>query len=112
MYLSTPVVAEQTVFGFSHRDSGRFFALDARSGEVLWQGSPREAENAAVAKSGRVVFFLKDDAELIVTRANRTRFEPLARYTVANAATWADPVISGRRLLVRSGSSLVLWTFE
>ena len=55
MYLSTPVVAEQTVFGFSHRDSGRFFALDAESGEVLWQGSPREAENAAVAKSGRVV---------------------------------------------------------
>jgi outer membrane protein assembly factor BamB len=109
MYLSTPVVADQTVFGFSHKGSGRFFALDAKSGEVLWQGSPREAENAAVVKGGRVVFFLKDNAELVVARANRTRFEPLARYTVAQRATWADPVISGRRLFVRHGSALALW---
>ena len=112
MYLSTPVVAEQMVFGFSHRGSGRFFALDAKSGEVLWQGSPREAQNAAIVKSGGIVCFLKDDGELIVARANRARFEPLARYTVGNGATWAQPVISGRKLFVRSGTSLVLWAIE
>jgi outer membrane protein assembly factor BamB len=109
MYLSTPVVADQTIFGFSHRGSGRFFALDAKSGEVLWQGSPREAENAAVVKGGRVIFFLKDNAELIVARANRTRFESLAGYTVAKGSTWADPVISGRKLFVRHGNALALW---
>ncbi len=112
MYLSTPVVADQTVFGFSHRGSGRFFALDAKSGDVLWQGSPREAENAAVVKGGRVLFFLKDNAELIVAKANRTQFEPLARYTVANGPTWADPVISGRRLFVRHGNALTLWEIK
>jgi outer membrane protein assembly factor BamB len=57
MYLSTPVVVEQTIFGFSHRGSGRFFALDARTGEVLWQGPPREAGNAAMAKGGSSPLF-------------------------------------------------------
>ena len=109
MYLSTPVVDDRTIFGFSHRGSGRFFALDARSGEVLWQGSPREAENAAVVKGDRVLFFLKNNAELVVARVNRTRFELLARYTVAKEATWADPVISGRKLFVRHGNALALW---
>ena len=98
--------------GFSHRGSGRFFALDAGTGDLLWQGPPREAENAAIAKGGRVVFFLKDNAELIVAKANRTRLEPLARDTVAKGATWADPVISGRRLFVRQGSTLALWEFN
>ncbi len=112
MYLSTPVVVEDTLFGLSHRDRGRFFAVDAKSGAVLWQGSPREAENAAVVRTGRLIFFLNDDAELIVARASRIRFEPIARYTVANSATWAQPVLSGRRLLVKDLTSVSLWMIE
>ena len=112
MYLSTPVVVEDTLFGLSHRDRGRFFAVDAKSGAVLWQGSPREAENAAVVRTGRLLFFLNDDAELIVARASRIRFEPIVRYTVANSATWAQPVLSGRRLLIKDLTSVSLWMIE
>jgi outer membrane protein assembly factor BamB len=110
MYLSTPVVNDDTLFGFSSRNSGQFFALDTRTGKTLWLGPPREAMNVAVAKSGPLLFLLKNDAQLIVAAISRTGFESRQRYTVADSATWADPVMSGNRLFVKDVSSLTLWT--
>jgi glucose dehydrogenase len=110
--LSNPVAVGDAVFGFSHRASGQLFAVDATTGKVLWLGEPREAENAAVARAGDLVFFLNDDAELIVAKGSRSGFEPLKRYTVADAATWAQPVMSGRRIFIKDALSLTLWTLE
>lgn len=112
MYLSTPVVIDDTLFGFSSRNSGQFFALDTRTGTTLWLGPPREAANAAVAKSGRLLVLLKDDAQLIVASNSRTGLESRQRYAVADSATWADPVMSGNRLFVRDVTSLTLWTVD
>ena len=55
----------------------KFFALDARTGEVLWLSQPREASNAAVVKADDLLFLLNDDAELIVVRSSRTEFKPV-----------------------------------
>jgi outer membrane protein assembly factor BamB len=112
MYLSNPVVVGDALFGLSHRASGQFFALDARTGKVLWLGEPREATNTAVVKAGDLLFLLNDDAELIVARSSRTGFEPLKRYTVADSATWAQPTISGNRVFIKDVSSLTLWTLN
>jgi outer membrane protein assembly factor BamB len=112
MYLSNPVVVGDTLFGFSHRSSGQFFALDTASGQVRWLGPAREASNSAIAKAGNLLFLLKDDAELIVARANRTQFEPLRRYTVADSPTWAQPAISGNRIFIKDATSLTLWTVD
>jgi hypothetical protein len=49
---------------------------------------------------------------LIVARASRERFEPLARYTVSETATWAQPAISGNRIFVKDVSTLSLWTVQ
>jgi outer membrane protein assembly factor BamB len=112
MYVSNPVVIGDTLFGLSHRSSGQFFAIDARSGKVLWLGDPREAANTAIAKAGDLLFLLNDDAELIVARGNPAAFTPLKRYTVADTATWAQPAISGNRLFIKDVSSLTLWTLD
>jgi hypothetical protein len=112
MYLSDPVLIEDTLFGFSHRQSGQYFAVDARTGATLWLGEPRQATNAALAKAGALLFLLQDDAQLLIARANGQRFEILCRYTVANSATWAQPVLSGTRLLVRDGSAITSWTVK
>ena len=100
------------VFGLSQRASGQFFALDATTGATLWLGAPREATNAAVVKAGDLLFFLNDDAELIVARSSLTRFELIRRYTVADSATWAQPAISGNRVFVKDVTSLALWTLD
>jgi outer membrane protein assembly factor BamB len=112
MYISDPVVVGDTLLGLSRRNRGQFFALDARTGAVLWLGPPRAAENAAFATAGDLLFILKDDGELMVARASRTGLEPLKRYTVADSATWAQPAITGRRLYIKDVSSLSLWSFE
>jgi outer membrane protein assembly factor BamB len=112
LLMSNPVLIGDTLFGLSERSSGQFFALDVKTGKVLWLGPPRQATNTAVVKAGDLLFFLDDDAELIVARANRTRFDPLKRYTVADSATWAQPAISGNRIFVKDASTLALWTLD
>ena len=48
LYLSNPVVVGDTLYGLSTRDRGQYFAVDAKTGKVLWLGPPRQATNTAV----------------------------------------------------------------
>jgi len=38
--------------------------------------------------------------------------ERLTSYPVADSATWAQPVLSGRRILIKDVSTLTLWTLD
>ena len=109
-YLSTPVVVDGVLYGLSTKQRGQFYAVDAKTGQVLWLGSPREADNTALVKAGQLLFLLNDDAELIVARSNRKAFDPIVRYTVADSATWAQPAISGDRIFIKDVNTLALWT--
>ena len=112
LYMSNGVLVGDTLFGLSHRNRGQYFLLDVKSGKTVWTGMPRAAENAAIVRAGNLVFSLEDDAELVVGRVNASAFQELKRYTVANSATWAQPVISGNRVFVKDVSTLALWTFN
>src|SRR5262249_33088003 len=112
LFMSNPVLIGDTVYGMSEKSSGQFFALDAKTGKTLWLGRPREATNTAVVKAGELLFFLNDNAELIVARSSRNDFEPLRRYTVADSPTWAQPAISGNRIFVKDLASLTLWALN
>jgi len=111
-YLSTPVLVESVLYGLSTKQRGQFYAIDAKTGQVLWLGPPREADNTALVKAGQLLFLLNDDAELIVARANRKAFDPIVRYTVADSATWAQPAISGNRIFIKDVGSLTLCTIQ
>jgi outer membrane protein assembly factor BamB len=109
-YLSTPVVVDGVLYGLSTKQRGQLYAVDAKTGQVLWLGSPREADNTAVVKAGQLLFLLNDDAELIVAKTNRKAFEPIVRYIVADSATWAQPAISGERIFIKDVNTVTLWT--
>ena len=110
MHLSDAVAVDGVLFGLSHLNSGQYFALDLDTGRVLWKSEPRQAAHAAIARSGRTIFSLEDDSELVVIRLNRDRFDPVARFRVADSDTWTQPVVSGNRIFVKDVSSLTLWT--
>jgi outer membrane protein assembly factor BamB len=112
IFLSNPVLISDTLFGLSERASGRFFALDAKTGKVLWLDQPRGVTNTAVVKAGDLLFFLSDDAELFVVRSSQTGFELLKRYTIADSATWAQPAISDNRVFIKDVTSLAMWTLK
>ena len=75
LFLSNPVIVGDTLFGLSEKARGQFFALDAKSGNVLWLGQPRQASNTAIVKAGSLLLLLNDDGELIVARSSRNGFE-------------------------------------
>jgi outer membrane protein assembly factor BamB len=110
MYMSSPILNGTTLVGMSHRNRGHFFAIDAASGKTLWSTRGREAENTAIVNAGKLLFLLKDDAELVIARPNPASFDVLRRYTVANSPTWAHPVVDGSRIFVKDAEHLTLWT--
>jgi outer membrane protein assembly factor BamB len=112
MHMSDAVDINGVLYGLSHLNSGEYFALDLETGKVLWRSEPRQAAHAAIVRAGNTIFSLEDDGELVVLRHSRTGFEPLARYKVAETATWTQPTISGNRVFVKDVSSLTLWTTD
>ena len=112
MDMSTGVVIGDALYGFSARNSGQYFALDANTGQTLWLSAPRAAENAAVVRAGNVWFALDTEANLSVVRANPKEFEVVKKYAVADSATWAQPVLSGQRVFIKDLSTVSLWTLN
>lgn len=112
MYMSSPVVSGDYVFGLSHKRKGQFFCLDARTGQTLWTTNGREGDNAAIIAAGQFLFLLTDGAELIVARTDPKQFEVVKKYSVADSTTWAYPVLVGNRVLIKNASSLALLSLE
>jgi outer membrane protein assembly factor BamB len=109
LFLSTPVVKGDLLFGLSHRRRGQIFCLDVRNGVPRWTSEGRDGENAALVLAGEFLLVLDDGGELRVLSANGDGMTTVARYTVADSATWAHPAFLGDRLLVKDRSSLTLW---
>jgi outer membrane protein assembly factor BamB len=112
MDMSTGVVIGNALYGFSPRNSGQYFAIDANTGQTLWLSEARAGENAAIVRAGDVWFALDTQAELKVVRANPKQFEVLKRYDIADSATWAQPVLSGQRVFIKDLSTISLWTLN
>jgi outer membrane protein assembly factor BamB len=108
--MSDAVMAGDVMFGFSTRNLGQYFALDARTGETLWTSEGRQGDKVALGRAGNVLFSLEHDGELVILRASRDAFQELRRYDVAEADTWTQPVVSGNRIFVKDVSTLTLWT--
>jgi outer membrane protein assembly factor BamB len=112
LYMSNAVIAGDTLVSLSHKNSGQFFALDAKTGRTIWTGPPRQAANASIAPAGDLLFILKDDGDLVVARSGAKGLETIRTYSVADSATWAAPAISGDRFFVKDVASLALWTLR
>jgi outer membrane protein assembly factor BamB len=107
MYLNSPVLVGNTLFGLSPLKKGQFFAIDADTGKTLWQGPGRMGENAAILNLGdKFLLLLLNDANLVVLPANAKEYLPAAQYTVAMSPTWAHPVLLGRQLLIKDEQTL------
>jgi outer membrane protein assembly factor BamB len=111
LYMTNAVVIKDTLVGLSHKNSGQFFGVDARTGKTLWTSAPRQATNAAIVRAGDLLFLLKEDAELIVAHPDATGLGPVKTYTVADSATWAQPTIAGNRMFIKDNTGLTLWTW-
>ncbi|MFM8392754.1 MAG: PQQ-binding-like beta-propeller repeat protein, partial [Acidobacteriota bacterium] len=109
MYMNSPVIAGNLLFGFSHRQKGQFFCLDLETGRTRWTGDPRQGENAAMLLVDGHLLALTEQAELMVTTVASKGATLVRQYQVAASPTWAHPVLTGRRLLIKEASHLRVW---
>ncbi|MGI9107660.1 MAG: PQQ-binding-like beta-propeller repeat protein [Pyrinomonadaceae bacterium] len=107
--MNTPVIEGKQLFGLSIKKRGQFFSLDADTGKTLWQSDGRQAENIALVHAGKYLFALTNEAKLFVLPADAKSFTPLAQYEVAKSPTWAHPLVTGHRILVKDETTLTSW---
>lgn len=115
--MSNAVMNGDAMIGLTSRNMGQYFAVEAKTGKILWSSDGRQAANAAMQRVGQFVLSLENDGELVVMRSSNTAFEPVQRYKVAEpnpdipiGPTWAQPALSGNRIFVKDTTSLTLWT--
>ena len=111
MYMSSPAASGNALFGLSNKNRGQFFAIDTATGKTLWTTKGREAENASIVRAGDYLLLATTNSELIVARANATRYEEVKRYSVADSAMWAHPAFAGRTIIVKDVNKLTVWSW-
>ncbi|NNJ28023.1 Outer membrane protein assembly factor BamB [Planctomycetes bacterium LzC2] len=117
--MSTGVICDGLLYGFSHLRSGQLFALDPATGELLWSTRGREGANGTLLslpptageEEGRVLV-LKDDGTLLVLAARGAETEILATHRVAAGQTWAPAAPLPDGLLVKDLDTLRRLSFD
>ena len=110
MYMSSPVFGDGLIYGHSSKKKGQFVAVDAKTGALKWATEGREGEHASLLLTPQHVVFLTNGADLIVAKRNTPAFAVEKRYEVAEASTFAMPVLLGSNILVRDAKGLMLLT--
>ena len=110
MYMSSPVLKGDRLFGFSEKKKGQFVCLDAKSGATLWAGPARQGDHASIVNAGDVLLALTNGSSLVVFDAGDKEYVEKARYKVAETPTWAHPVVSGKSIFVKDRTKLTQWT--
>ncbi len=109
MYMSSPVVSGDLMFGMSHRRRGQLFCANAADGKVLWTSDGRMGDNVLFIAAGDAILGLFASGELLVFKNDPKAFDVLRRYKVAEGSTWAHPALVGRTLLVKDAKDLIRW---
>ncbi|HCV99485.1 MAG TPA: hypothetical protein DGJ56_09340 [Verrucomicrobiales bacterium] len=110
--MSTALINDNRLYGFSHYGLGEMFCIDTKNGKILWKGPGRTGDNVTFLSIPGHVLALIDDGELQVLKADGAKTEILAKYKVADNPTWAAPVLLKDQLLIKDRNSLTLWRFS
>ncbi|MEM9704095.1 MAG: hypothetical protein AAF907_16770, partial [Planctomycetota bacterium] len=115
--MSTAVLCDGALYGFSHLRRGQFFALAPSDGALLWSGPGRAGGNATLlavpagpATPGRVLA-LTPDGRLTVFEASGAATSVSAVHRLADGDAWAPPAPLPNGLLIKDRDTLRRWVF-
>ena len=60
----------------------------------------------------KLLFLLKDNAELIVAKASGAAFEPVHRYQVSENPTYANPLMLAKGIVVKDSTTLSFLSWD
>lgn len=111
MFMSSPVLIGDAIYGLTMRSKGQFVAIDAASGKTLWTTQGREGENASMMGTASWLLASTTDGNLVVARANRQKYEEVRRYRIAESEVWAHPAVTGNSIIVKDVDKVICWSF-
>jgi outer membrane protein assembly factor BamB len=106
LYMCTPVLAGDFLFGFSDRELGQLFCLDAASGKMLWRSPGRMQCSASILNAGSAWLVLTTNGQILIVKPSGEKYELIAEYKVSDSRTDAHPVFLGDRILIREKTHL------
>lgn len=129
---NTPVFKNGMLVGMSQR--GDFFCINTQDGKTAWtapstpptlaaetadggggrggRGGRGRGGYGTVVDAGSVFLALTPASELIAFQPSDKAYTELARIKVADTATYAYPVVSGKRIFVQDQDSVTLWIID
>ncbi len=82
------------------------------TGDIQWLGPRRAGENVTFLAIPDHVVALIADGELQVIATGGNELETIASYRVAEAETWAPPVLLTDGVLIKDLETLTRWSFD
>jgi outer membrane protein assembly factor BamB len=107
MYMSSPVLADGTIYGHSQKKRGHFVALDAATGAVKWASEGRDGDNAFVLLTAGNVVYLTNGGEMVVVKRSPDKLDVVKRYKLTEMETWAMPAFVGGSVYLRDAGGLM-----
>ncbi|MCH2371725.1 MAG: PQQ-like beta-propeller repeat protein [Pirellulales bacterium] len=109
--MSSAIVSGDRIYGMTHYNAGQLFCLDTKTGEFVWQGPPRSANNVTFLAMPGYVAALINNGHLKILRSGTEQYDEVRSYKVAEDATWAAPVFLQGKILIKDVNTLTLWTY-
>lgn len=109
---NTPVLKGGLLFGLS--DRGNLFCINAQTGQTAWTDETQRDRGGftAILDVGSCLLALPSNSELIVFKPDGKQYSEITKYKVADAPTYAHPVIAGKRVFVKDEASVAMWLVE
>jgi hypothetical protein len=86
--------------------------MDAKTGDVKWTDDADRGECGAIYDVGTVLLALSSKSELVAFKPDGAGFSQVAKYKVADTPTWAPPILTGNKVIVKDAKSVTVWTVE
>lgn len=112
MYMSSPVLSNNILFGFTPKNGGSFFCLNALTGKTLWNSDGQQGTNAAIVQGQGIFFALTDKAELIAFMDFPGGFDIVAQYKVSDKPVWAHPIITNNWVIIKDETNLTCLSID
>jgi hypothetical protein len=112
MYMTSPVLDGDALYGMSSKRKGALFCIDVRTGKLSWSTTGREGTNMSLVSAGPFLFALNETGDLKIIRRNAAKYVEVASYKVSENPTWSQPVVLNDGVLIKDEVALTLYSLK
>ena len=100
-------------YGTEYNGKRKHSYPNAKTGKVAWTDSANHGRSfGSIVDAGAVLIALPSKGDLLVYKPDGAAYAEIARIKVAATATYAHPIVAGKRIFIKAGNALALLAIE